>query len=124
MTVPAQPPLACQVIAASAFSATAFQSIHAAHFKPSQLASGSCGSNRSDRLRPAGAFGDVYKATLDDVNSVAVKMLPSKQFSKQQLRAFLNEVRCTWPADSCGIWSASWTCVREGTIKVFCQSPA
>ena len=46
----------------------------------------------------AGAFGTVYKATLDEVDSVAVKMLPSDQLRNDQLQAFLTEVRCS----SCG----------------------
>ena len=34
----------------------------------------------------------MYKAILDEVDSVAVKVLPSDQFRKDQLQAFLNEV--------------------------------
>ena len=34
----------------------------------------------------------MYKAVLDEVDQVAVKMLPSEQFSKSQLEAFFNEV--------------------------------
>ena len=33
----------------------------------------------------------MYKAVLDDVDHVAVKFLPSKNFTSHQLRAFLNE---------------------------------
>lgn len=40
----------------------------------------------------AGAFGAVYKATLDEVDSVAVKMLPSDQLRNDQVQAFLTEV--------------------------------
>ena len=40
----------------------------------------------------AGAFGAVYKAILDEVDSVAVKMLPSDQLRNDQVQAFLTEV--------------------------------
>ena len=40
----------------------------------------------------AGAFGAVYKATLDEVDQVAVKMLPSDQLKDGQIKAFLTEV--------------------------------
>ena len=36
--------------------------------------------------------GAVYKATLDEVDSVAVKMLPSDQLRNDQVQAFLTEV--------------------------------
>ena len=44
----------------------------------------------------------MYKAMLDDVDHVAVKMLPSKQFSRHQLRAFLNEVGAGMSLLLCG----------------------
>ena len=46
----------------------------------------------------AGAFGAVYKATLDEVDQVAVKMLPSDQLKDGQLKAFLTEV---WTESLC-----------------------
>ena len=39
-----------------------------------------------------GAFGTVYKARLDDVHDVAVKLL-KPEADKHQLKAFLNEVQ-------------------------------
>ena len=39
-----------------------------------------------------GAFGTVYKAVLDDVHAVAVKMLAAHQLKQVQLQAFVNEV--------------------------------
>ena len=46
----------------------------------------------------AGAFGAVYKATLDEVDQVAVKMLPSDQLKDGQIKAFLTEVWTDIPA--------------------------
>ena len=44
----------------------------------------------------------MYKAVLDDVDQVAVKMLPSAQFTRHQLRAFLNEVGVEVVLHICG----------------------
>ena len=56
----------------------------------------------ADRRCLSGAFGTVYKAVLDDVDQVAVKMLPSAQFTRHQLRAFLNEVGAEVVLHICG----------------------
>ena len=70
---------------------------------------------------------------LDEVDQVAVKMLPSDQFSKSQLHAFFNEVQvmhsslCWTDNDTCGFLSRlpASDGAAEGmlTLLLLCEHP-
>ena len=66
-------------------------------------------------LRLAGAFGTVYRALLDDVHEVAVKLMRPGHVDSRQMTSFCNEVsRAEHPrAEAAGDHAARDPCKQE-----------